>query len=64
VDEKTGTQLQVIAEVARVAAGESLTVALRGGWALEFLVGHVSRPHVDVDFVPLGLTTRTDWSTR
>ena len=48
---KTGTQVRVIAEVARVAADESLTVALRGGWALDFLVGHVSRPHVDVDFV-------------
>jgi Aminoglycoside-2''-adenylyltransferase len=51
VDEKTATQLGIIGEVARVGADHNLTVALRGGWALEFLVGHVSRPHVDVDFV-------------
>ena len=51
MDGKTATQLRVIAEVTRVAADETVTVALRGGWALEFLVGHVSRPHVDVDFV-------------
>ncbi len=48
---KTATQLRLIAEVAHAAEAGSTTVALRGGWAVDFLVGHVTRLHEDIDFV-------------
>lgn len=43
-------QLTVIAEVVEVAAATGAGVWLRGGWALDFFLGRVTRPHLDIDF--------------
>jgi hypothetical protein len=42
-------QLQVIAEVVRVCDGAGIDIWLRGGWAMDFFLGEVTRPHADVD---------------
>jgi hypothetical protein len=34
----------------QVAAEEDIAVWLRGGWAMDFFLGRVTRPHVDVDW--------------
>lgn len=46
----TADQLRVIAEVNRVALAAGLEVWLRGGWAMDFFLGEVTREHVDVDW--------------
>lgn len=43
-------QLAVIAEVVEVAGGLGAEVWLRGGWAMDFLLGRVTRDHADVDW--------------
>ncbi|MEU4694088.1 aminoglycoside adenylyltransferase [Actinoplanes sp. NPDC023714] len=45
-DPATERQLAAIAEV----AGLGIPVWLRGGWAVDFFLGHVTRPHRDVDW--------------
>ncbi|BBH70441.1 hypothetical protein ACTI_71260 [Actinoplanes sp. OR16] len=42
----TQRQLAAIAEVAALG----IPVWLRGGWAMDFFLGYVSRPHRDVDW--------------
>lgn len=43
-------QLASIAEVLAVAGAADVPVWLRGGWAMDFQLGAVSRPHRDVDW--------------
>jgi hypothetical protein len=43
-------QLMVIAGVVRVAEAAGIDVWLRGGWAMDFFLGEVTRPHRDIDF--------------
>ncbi|MFK3984705.1 nuclear transport factor 2 family protein [Micromonospora sp. NPDC050397] len=43
-------QLSAIAEVSALAARERIDVWLRGGWAMDFLLGVRTREHVDVDW--------------
>ncbi|MFC0503236.1 nucleotidyltransferase domain-containing protein [Micromonospora costi] len=43
-------QLESIDEVVEVAGGAGVEVWLRGGWAMDFHLGRVTRPHVDVDW--------------
>jgi Aminoglycoside-2''-adenylyltransferase len=42
-------QLELIREFASVAEGAGVESWLRGGWALDFLLGRVTRPHADID---------------
>jgi len=44
---ETDLQLRAIAEIVRVT-GAGLW--LRGGWAMDFYLGEVTRPHQDIDF--------------
>jgi aminoglycoside-2''-adenylyltransferase len=46
----TEPQLSIIAEVVAVAGEEDVAIWLRGGWAMDFYLGAVTRPHVDVDW--------------
>ncbi|GAB4103140.1 hypothetical protein GCM10028790_21590 [Micromonospora taraxaci] len=46
----TRRQLASIAEVVGVAGAAGIPVWLRGGWAMDFQLGAVTRPHVDVDW--------------
>ncbi|MFI5832572.1 nucleotidyltransferase domain-containing protein [Micromonospora sp. NPDC051300] len=43
-------QLDAIREVVELAEATGIEVWLRGGWAMDFHLGAVSRPHVDVDW--------------
>ncbi|MEV0428355.1 aminoglycoside adenylyltransferase [Micromonospora sp. NPDC050495] len=43
-------QLTAIREVRELAGSAGIPVWLRGGWAMDFHLGEVTRPHVDVDW--------------
>ncbi|MFC0005912.1 nucleotidyltransferase domain-containing protein [Micromonospora siamensis] len=49
-DGLTGRQLAAIGEVLGRTAAAGIPVWLRGGWAMDFHLGEVTRPHVDVDW--------------
>jgi hypothetical protein len=42
-------QLRLIRELVELLAAESIPVWLRGGWAIDFLLGEITRPHEDID---------------
>ena len=46
---KQEQQLALIAEVATIARETWISWWLRGGWAMEFFFGRISRPHEDID---------------
>jgi len=50
VEELTRAQLAAVAEVNDVAEELAINVWLRGGWAMDFYLGQVTRQHVDVDW--------------
>ncbi|MFG2101906.1 nucleotidyltransferase domain-containing protein [Micromonospora echinaurantiaca] len=50
VEGLAGRQLASIGEVVEVTADAGIEVWLRGGWAVDFHLGEVTRPHVDVDW--------------
>lgn len=43
-------QLESVDEVVEAAGAAGIEVWLRGGWAMDFHLGRVTRPHVDVDW--------------
>ncbi|MGW1062529.1 nucleotidyltransferase domain-containing protein [Micromonospora rubida] len=45
-----GRQVGAIGEVLEVALAGGMGVWLRGGWAMDFHLGEVTRPHLDVDW--------------
>ncbi len=47
--ERERRQLGLIGEFVALAAGGGIECWLRGGWALDFLLGRVTRPHEDID---------------
>lgn len=49
-DRLAGRQLDAVREVVEVAGAAGIAVWLRGGWAMDFHLGEVTRPHVDVDW--------------
>ena len=44
-------QLRLLAEIAEALDGVEIPFWLRGGWALEFLLGRITRDHADIDLV-------------
>jgi hypothetical protein len=51
VDEaRADRQLRLIAEVVAVTAELGIEVWLRGGWAMDFFLGEVTRDHRDIDW--------------
>ncbi len=48
--DESDRQLGAIAEVLDVARGLDVAVWLRGGWAMDFFLGEITRPHQDVDW--------------
>jgi hypothetical protein len=46
-------QLRLIANTVAMAERLGVHVWLRGGWAVDFVLGHVTRDHVDIDWVAL-----------
>jgi hypothetical protein len=49
VDYTSKKQLLLIKKVFKEFEKEDLEIYLGGGWAVDFLTGYVSRPHVDID---------------
>ncbi len=47
--EREQRQLELIEEFALLAADAGIECWLRGGWALDFLVGRITRSHEDID---------------
>jgi hypothetical protein len=43
-------QVRLIGDVLAIAAGLGVPVWLRGGWAMDFFLGHITRDHVDIDW--------------
>ncbi|MGR6321888.1 aminoglycoside adenylyltransferase [Micromonospora soli] len=50
MDGLAARQLEAIREVGELAGSAGIPVWLRGGWAMDFHLGEVTRPHVDVDW--------------
>ncbi|OPA78699.1 hypothetical protein BVG16_12650 [Paenibacillus selenitireducens] len=51
LDEQTKSQLNVISEMNEIFKSIGGRYWLRGGWAIDFLLGRVTRPHEDLDLV-------------
>ncbi|MFC4411441.1 nucleotidyltransferase domain-containing protein [Chungangia koreensis] len=49
--EQTENQLQVLSEVSTISKKIGIEFWLRGGWAIDFLLGKITRPHDDIDLV-------------
>ena len=47
----TKQQLQIIQTVGAIFSDQNIPYWLRGGWALDFLLGRVTRPHSDIDLI-------------
>ena len=54
LDPRSARQLSLIAEVGSVAGRLGIEMWLRGGWAMDFAVGQVTRTHEDIDFFVWG----------
>lgn len=50
VEKLADEQLAAIAEVLSVADHLDAPIWLRGGWAMDFYLGEITRPHLDVDW--------------
>ncbi|TFB15016.1 hypothetical protein E3U55_12225 [Filobacillus milosensis] len=50
-DEQTDSQLKVLAEISEITDELEIEFWLRGGWAIDFLLGKITRPHDDIDLV-------------
>jgi hypothetical protein len=50
VGDREQRQLALIDEFVGLASDAGVEYWLRGGWALDFLLGRVTRPHGDIDF--------------
>ncbi|MDR6555002.1 nucleotidyltransferase domain-containing protein [Paenibacillus qinlingensis] len=48
---KTEIQLKVLNEISAICALIDCKFWLRGGWAIDFLLGEVTRPHDDIDVI-------------
>ncbi|WP_374016757.1 hypothetical protein ABU162_21320 [Paenibacillus thiaminolyticus] len=50
-DEQTLSQLNVLGEIKAIFSSIGGDFWLRGGWAIDFLLGNITRPHEDLDLV-------------
>jgi len=48
--QRADRQLRQIAEIVEEAARLGVAVWLRGGWAMDFFLGHTTRDHEDIDW--------------
>lgn len=51
IDIDTRLQFRLLQEIAAILGRARIRFWLRGGWALDFLQGEITRPHTDVDLV-------------
>jgi hypothetical protein len=52
-DTTTKLQLNVLVQIINVCQSHKLDIWLRGGWAIDFLLGEITRSHSDIDLVTL-----------
>ncbi|WP_042162171.1 nucleotidyltransferase domain-containing protein [Paenibacillus gorillae] len=45
------SQLKLLSEISTLCATVDCRFWLRGGWAIDFLLGNVTRPHDDIDLI-------------
>ncbi|TFD99478.1 nucleotidyltransferase domain-containing protein [Jeotgalibacillus salarius] len=50
-DKSTALQLKVLKELSSISTSLGSDIWLRGGWAIDFMLGKVTRTHDDIDFV-------------
>lgn len=50
-DVQTETQIKIIDELSTISENIGAQFWLRGGWAIDFMLGKVTRPHSDIDIV-------------
>jgi hypothetical protein len=48
--ERAGRRLALIAQTLAAARREGIPLWLRGGWAMDFFLGEVTREHGDIDW--------------
>lgn len=48
---QTESQLKLLSEISAICATIECRFWLRGGWAIDFLLGKVTRPHDDIDLI-------------
>lgn len=48
---QTESQLKLLSEISAICATIECRFWLRGGWAIDFLLGKVTRPHEDIDLI-------------
>ncbi|MDW2878247.1 MULTISPECIES: nucleotidyltransferase domain-containing protein [Bacillaceae] len=48
---QTESQFKVLAEISTISEINGIEFWLRGGWAIDFLLGRMTRPHDDIDLV-------------
>lgn len=51
--ENSQSQLNVLQEIIQISTSINNDIWLRGGWAIDFLLGRVTRAHSDIDLVSL-----------
>ncbi|MDH5163974.1 nucleotidyltransferase domain-containing protein [Heyndrickxia oleronia] len=51
LDEQTESQLKVLGEISKICEALEIEFWLRGGWAIDFLLGKITRSHDDIDLV-------------
>jgi hypothetical protein len=51
--ENTQSQLNVLQEIKDICCSLNINFWLRGGWAIDFLLGEITRQHSDIDLVSL-----------
>ena len=51
VDPSTTVQLSLIRELTALLRGARIPYWLFGGWAVDFLIGEITRPHSDIDLI-------------
>ncbi|WP_456278807.1 nucleotidyltransferase domain-containing protein [Bacillus sp. AK128] len=51
LDNQTKLQIEVLGEISTMLETIEIEFWLRGGWAIDFLLGKISRPHNDIDLV-------------
>ncbi|RDU37207.1 hypothetical protein DRW41_11040 [Neobacillus piezotolerans] len=47
----TDQHLKILAEISGISEAIGIEFWLRGGWAIDFLLGKITRPHDDIDLV-------------
>jgi hypothetical protein len=50
-DGQAESQLKVLSEISRISEEIGFTFWLRGGWAIDFLLGKITRQHDDIDLI-------------